>query len=313
MVALALLIVGGVLLSGCTPKVKEVVLGKEEVRVVKRGSPIFTAEERSFLRREAKRLGISVPKREEIERELRELLKDKRSLETALRRANLYIPYIKPIFRELGLPEELSLLPMVESMFNPFAVSRSGAGGIWQLMPETARRYGLKVNGEVDERFDLIKATRAAGMYLRDLYREFGRWDLAIAAYNCGEGCVRRRSRGDFWSSKDLLPDQTRRFVPKFFAVLLVARSPERYGLKVRMDSLRIENLKVRKRTKVREILVSKGLRESTFRDLNPHIRGDFIPAGSYVYLPKRLPTYTEFGVDEVVILENGARVYIKD
>ncbi len=313
MVALALLIVGGVLLSGCTPKVKEVVLGKEEVRVVKRGSPIFTAEERSFLRREAKRLGISVPKREEIERELRELLKNKRSLEEAFRRANLYIPYIKPIFRELGLPEELSLLPMVESMFNPFAVSRSGAGGIWQLMPETARRYGLKVNGEVDERFDLIKATRAAGMYLRDLYREFGRWDLAIAAYNCGEGCVRRRSRGDFWSSKDLLPDQTRRFVPKFFAVLLVARSPERYGLRVRMDSLRIENLKVRKRTKVREMLVSKGLRESTFRDLNPHIRGDFIPAGSYVYLPKRLPTYTEFGVDEVVILENGARVYIKD
>ncbi|MDQ7082135.1 MAG: lytic transglycosylase domain-containing protein [Aquificota bacterium] len=151
---------------------------------------------------------------------------------------------------------------------------------------QTARRYGLRVDGEVDERFDLIKSTRAAGMYLKDLYREFGRWDLVLAAYNCGEGCVRRRVRGDFWRSRNLLPDQTRDFVPRFFAVLLIARSPEKYGLRISLDSLKLENIVLTETKRVRDLIASKNLKESTFRDLNPHIKGEVIPAGSYVYLP---------------------------
>ncbi len=357
MIVLAV-ILGGVIVSGCTPTVKQVVLGKnkEGVQIVKEGRVTFSREEGRFVSREAKRLGIEVPARREIEREMRKLLRDRRSLEIAFRRANLYIPYIRPIFRDLGLPEELSLLPMIESRFNPFAVSRSGAGGIWQLMPATARRYGLKVSPEVDERFDLIKSTRAAGMYLRDLYREFGRWDLVLAAYNCGEGCVRRRSRGDFWRSMNLLPDQTREFVPKFFAVLIIARSPEKYGLNVSIDSLKLESLQVREEVSVKSLINLKGIKESTFRDMNPHIRGEVIPAGSYVYIPARSEPVTErrsavirvsrteevfrdrrlsrpepkekrevrrypertyfhpeFGTAELIVLENGARIYIKD
>ncbi|MDQ7037908.1 MAG: transglycosylase SLT domain-containing protein [Aquificota bacterium] len=309
------LILGGVILTGCTPTVKEVVLGKhrEGLRVVKEGRVSFSEEEGRFVRSEAERLGIEVPAREEVERELRRLLRDRKSLEIAFRRANLYIPYIRPIFRELGLPEELSLLPMIESRFNPFAVSRSGAGGIWQLMPQTARRYGLRVDGEVDERFDLIKSTRAAGMYLKDLYREFGRWDLVLAAYNCGEGCVRRRVRGDFWRSRNLLPDQTRDFVPRFFAVLLIARSPEKYGLRISLDSLKLENIVLTETKRVRDLIASKNLKESTFRDLNPHIKGEVIPAGSYVYLPSETSLHPEFGEAKLLILENGAKVYIKD
>jgi membrane-bound lytic murein transglycosylase D len=310
-------LLGGVLLASCTPTVKQVVLNKhkEGVRVIKESGPTFSEEEGRFVSMEARRLGIEVPSRREIEREIRELLKDRRSLEIAFRRANLYIPYIRPIFRELGLPEELALLPMIESKFNPFAVSRSGAAGIWQLMPSTARRYGLRVDGDVDERFDLIKATRAAGLYLRDLYREFGRWDLVLAAYNCGEGCVRRRVRGDFWRSRYSLPHQTRRFVPKFFAVLVIARSPEKYGLKVSLNSLRIRSLVVKRPRRVRELILSEGVKESTFRDMNPHIKGDLIPAGSYVYLPETSERFLhpELGPVKVIVLENGAKVYIKD
>ncbi len=331
------LILGGAIVTSCTPTVKQVVLGdsKESVHIVKEGGITLSEEERRFVSREADRLGIEVPSREEIRREIKKLLRDKKSLEIAFRRANLYIPYIRPIFRELGLPEELSLLPMIESRFNPFAVSRSGAGGIWQLMPATARRYGLRVDDRVDERFDLIKSTRAAGMYLRDLYREFGRWDLVLAAYNCGEGCVRRRVRGDFWGSMHTLPDQTRNFVPRFFAVLVIARSPEKYGLNVSLDSLRIKGFMVRKKIRVKDFLKAKGIKESTFRDMNPHIKGDLIPAGTYVYIPEKTiisvvraekrrtlrdarkvgleDFHPEFGLSKVLVLENGAKVYIKD
>jgi len=159
------------LILACTPTVKDVTLKRGEVVVVKRGQFLFTEEERRFIRREARKLGMEIPNRREIAEHLRMFLRNRKSLETALRRANLYIPYIKPILEEYNLPEELALLPLIESGFNPFAVSRSGAGGIWQLMPSTARRYGLRVERDIDERFDLLRSTRAAARYLRDLYR----------------------------------------------------------------------------------------------------------------------------------------------
>jgi len=302
---------------GCTPTVKEIATGKGDVVIVKKGRFLFTEEERSFIREEARKLGMEIPDRREVEEHLRRFLKDRRALEIALRRANLYIPYIKPVLAEYGLPEELALLPFIESGFNPFAVSRSGAGGIWQLMPFTARKYGLRVNDQVDERFDLLKATHAAARYLKDLHAMFGSWELVLAAYNCGEGCVKRRTGGaDFWKSKRFLPRQTRRYVPMFFAALLIARDPERYGLKVRLDSFRIENRVVREGRSVRKLLAELGMRESTFRDMNPHLRGEYVPAGSYVYVPveeeRREPE--EERVDtEIIVLDNGAILYIKE
>ena len=282
---------GGLFLSACTPTVKEVAIKKrlKDVEVVKKGRFTFTEEEKKFLEIEAKKLGIEVPHRKEIEYHLKRLVRNKKSLEIALRRAKLYIPHIKPILRQYGLPEELALLPFVESRFNPFAVSSSGAGGIWQLMPATARRYGLKVEGFIDERFDLVKSTHAASGYLRDLYSYFKDWELALAAYNCGEGCVRRKTGGkDFWLTKDRLPPQTRNYVPMFFASLLIARSPHKYGLKVDIGDLGLVKVEVKKPTTIREFIAQTGVRESVFRDMNPHIKGFRIPAGSYVYIPQR-------------------------
>ena len=124
------------------------------------------------------------------------------------------------ILIEEGLPAELLGVAKVESNFNPFAVSLKGAAGLWQFMPATARRYGLRVDAFQDERFDVQKSTRAAGRYLRDLYTQFGSWPLVLAAYNAGEDAVQRaidHASDRSFNSIDragLLPAETRAYVP---------------------------------------------------------------------------------------------------
>lgn len=142
--------------------------------------------------------------------------------------------------RRRGMPEELVYLVMIESGFNPEAHSRAAAKGIWQLVPDTARRYGLKVDEEVDERLDAEKATDAALSYLAYLYNRFGSWYLAAAAYNTGENRVARvmveetgAERGtdaDFYRIWDKLPPETRDFVPVIIAAMRIGEDPRRYG-----------------------------------------------------------------------------------
>lgn len=143
-----------------------------------------------------------------------------------LDRARAFLPMIRDILVEQELPLELAALPLVESAFEPRAVSPAGAAGLWQLMPETARRFGLVVNAGQDERFDPRKATEAAAQYLIWLYRYFHDWPLALAAYNCGEGAMDSFLRKYGASSlaelssrgKGNIPMETLRFVPKFIA-----------------------------------------------------------------------------------------------
>ena len=128
------------------------------------------------------------------------------------------------IFHEFGVPLGLLKIAQVESNWQPFALSPKGAFGLWQLMPATARRYGLRVDGTRDDRADTSKATRVAARYLRDLHMRFGDWALALAAYNAGEEAVERAiGRGasrDFWnlSQRKLLPAETRAYVPAVLA-----------------------------------------------------------------------------------------------
>ena len=137
---------------------------------------------------------------------------------------------IDDILRGQGLPPQLVSVVAVESGFKPWALSPKGALGLWQLMPETARRYGLVVNEGRDERRDPAKSTNAAAQYLKDLYGQFGNWPLALAAYNAGEvrvqNAIDRFQTRDFWtlSARLALPDETRRYVP---AVLLKAGGEE--------------------------------------------------------------------------------------
>jgi membrane-bound lytic murein transglycosylase D len=131
---------------------------------------------------------------------------------------------LTPILHEADIPDEIAALVLVESAGRPTALSPKGARGIWQFMPGTARRYGLTVNGETDDRQDVQKSTHAAARYLKDLYTQFGGWPLALAAYNAGEQLVRnavlKSGTRDFvrLSNSGLLPAETREYVPAVLA-----------------------------------------------------------------------------------------------
>jgi len=163
--------------------------------------------------------------------------RDRETFEGQLERFEKIRPTIERIFRENGIPEELSYLCIVESGARPDAMSPSGAGGYWQFMPDTARRFGLQVNRYVDERKNLEKSTAAAARYLDHLYSMFGDWYLAIAAYNAGEGAVMRlvETNGvrSFWDIQEGMPIkyETIGFVPKFIATVIVSSDRIRYGL----------------------------------------------------------------------------------
>lgn len=149
-----------------------------------------------------------------------------RKLRGAIDRVSQLRPTLEPILRAEGVPAELSAVVLVESGGTASALSPKGARGVWQLMPDTARHYGLVVDHARDDRTDVIKSTRAAARYLRDLYAKFGNWSLALAAYNAGElivtNAMRRSSSRDFaWLSENArLPLETRRYVPAIIAAM---------------------------------------------------------------------------------------------
>ena len=153
-----------------------------------------------------------------------------------LRRSRRYIPMIKEIMRRHGLPEDLVYVAMIESGFNPKAYSSAKACGPWQFIYETGGRYGLRVNHWVDERRDPEKSTIAAALYLRDLFNQFGSWNLAAAAYNAGEKRIERTiemyQTSDFFElmKYNTLPKETREYIPRLLAAALVAKSPEKFG-----------------------------------------------------------------------------------
>ena len=151
-----------------------------------------------------------------------------------LQRKSEYEEMIRAKLRRRGMPEELLYLAMIESGFNPQAHSLAQAAGVWQLIPETARRYGLRVDETLDERHDAEKSTDAALSYLSYLYNRFGSWYLAAAAYNAGENrisrLVEKGTDADYYRVWDQLPGETRDFVPAMVAAWRIARDPARYG-----------------------------------------------------------------------------------
>lgn len=161
-----------------------------------------------------------------------------------LERSEYFIPYIAPLLKQNGMPEDLVYLAMIESGFNNHAKSHARAVGPWQFMAATGKRYGLSVNWWVDERRDIHKSTMAAVGYLRDLYLIFGSWELAAAAYNSGESKiargVRRYATKDFWvlSRHRFLRPETRDYVPKMIAAALLAKNREQFGFAPKKPSL---------------------------------------------------------------------------
>ncbi|RUM42332.1 MAG: lytic transglycosylase, partial [Desulfurobacterium sp.] len=219
----------------------------------------------------------------------------------------VFYPKIVEIFREEGIPEDLALLSIVESQGNPSAVSKAGAAGLWQLMPSTARRLGLKVNWLIDERFDPIKSTKAAAKYLKELYSIFRRWDLAIAAYNAGPGRIQHRLKklgdADFWDLTKL-PDETLNYVPKFYAVLSFIKSSNL--LKEERPEEKLVKVKVLSRTSLYRISKKLHVPYGIAKRFNLQFRRRIVPAGHYVYIPIKYVKKTD-----LVRYIKSARVYV--
>jgi membrane-bound lytic murein transglycosylase D len=204
-----------------------------------------------------------------------------------VQRSGRYMGMIREVLRSRGLPEELAYTAMIESGFNPVAVSRMGAKGMWQFMAATARRYGLRVDSWIDERLDPQKSTVAAASYLRDLYGMFGSWTLAQAAYNAGEMKVSRAIRAtgssDFWTlaKTNHLKQETREFVPAIQAATHIAKDLDRYGFEhPSTGPVAVETVAVPAVTDLRQLSARSGIALETLRSLNPVLVRAVTPPG---------------------------------
>ena len=224
------------------------------------------------------------------------------TLEHALIRGGRYQEMIQKILRQEGVPQELIYLAQAESGFHPLAVSRVGARGMWQFMGSRARGYGLQRSWWVDERQDPEKATRAAARHLKDLYSQFGDWYLAMAAYNSGPGtvqqAVRRTGYADFWElyRRNVLPKETRNYVPIIVAVTIMVKNPAQYGLDqletekpIAYDTVRIDYP-----VDLRLVAECVDAPAATLQDLNPSLLRWTTPKNQEFEL--RLPAGTKAG-----------------
>ncbi len=197
-----------------------------------------------------------------------------------LDRSARYIPVMKEIFKEKNLPEDLVYVAMIESGFNPYAVSWAKAVGPWQFMPATGKLYGLRIDWWIDERKDPIKSTQAAAEHLKDLHNLFGSWPLALASYNAGAGKVQRavlRTRSeDFWDLKAsrYIRKETKNYVPKYMAATIIAKNPEAYGFTLaNFEPFKFDEVLIEESTDLRLIARCAECTYEEIKELNPELR----------------------------------------
>lgn len=205
-----------------------------------------------------------------------------------------YFPIFEKSFREVGVPDELKFLTVIESALNPHAVSRSGAVGPWQFMYTTAKGYGLVMDNYVDERKDPVQASYAAALYLKDAYNRVGDWLLAIAAYNCGTGAVTRaiaRSGGEanFWKVRPYLPRETQNYVPAFIATVYAMNYYSTHDIQPQTPSFSIftDVIDVNRMISFSKIALAADIDLNELRVLNPSYKKQIVNGSAAS--PKRL------------------------
>jgi membrane-bound lytic murein transglycosylase D len=208
------------------------------------------------------------------------------TMESGLRRSGQFMQMARRIFREEGVPEDVTWLGQVESAWRTKAYSSAAASGLWQFIPETGRAYGLRQTAWVDERNSLEKATRASARYLKDLYNRFNNWELAMAAYNTGPGnierAISRSGSRSFWKIYPYIAQETRNYVPNILATMLIAKNPERYGFRnTRPDApLSYDVVQVPTATNLQLVAQATNSNIDYIRMLNPELRRDTTPRG---------------------------------
>jgi len=214
-----------------------------------------------------------------------------------LERGGRYAAFVRETFAAAGIPRDLHHLAMVESGYQPTVRSRAGAVGMWQFMAGTGRGMGLRIDDAVDERMDPVRSTRAAARHLRALWRDFGGdWLLAAAAYNAGGGRISRGLRGasatGFWelAERGDLAQETRRYVPRLFAVAIIAKDPARFGYAPPAGPARpfeFDSIQLDLPTPLPVLAKAGGLLLGELADLNPHLVRGEAPPFYWVWVPK--------------------------
>lgn len=200
-------------------------------------------------------------------------------VETGLRRAGRYREMIARVLHEEGVPQDLIYLAQAESAFQPMALSRAGARGMWQFVAYRGQEYGLRHTWWIDERQDPEKATRAAAQHLRDLYGMFGDWYLAMAAYNCGPGnvqkAIERTGYADFWElyRRNVLPRETKNYVPIILALTLIAKDAAHYNVQAEPESpVPTDVIRPGRAIDLRLVAETIDVDVETLRSLNPSL-----------------------------------------
>jgi peptidoglycan lytic transglycosylase D len=208
-----------------------------------------------------------------------------------MKRARRYFPFVEKRLKEMGLPDDLKYVTITESSLRPDAVSSSGAAGIWQFIPSTGERYGMRKNRSIDERFDFFKATEGALSYLKSLYEEFKSWPLSMAAYNAGENRVRKeielqKTRNYFYLD---LPPETERYVYKIAVAKIILSDPGRYGYTLEekefYNPLQVERIQIEltQPLPILEVAKATGFFYKEIKEMNPHLSEEAIPPGTHL------------------------------
>ena len=222
----------------------------------------------------------------------------KRSTQILINRSQYYFPMFEEVLDKHNLPLEIKYLAVVESALKPRAKSRVGATGLWQFMFTTGKQYGLEVSSYVDERCDPLRSTNAAAKYLASLYKTFGDWDLALAAYNSGPGNVTkaiRRSGGyqNYWNIRPFLPSETAGYLPAFLATLYLFEYAEAHGFQVERNQLPItvtDTVRVQQMISLDQVAELTAIKIETLQHLNPSYKLDLIPVLENKTYTLRLP-----------------------
>ncbi len=224
-----------------------------------------------------------------------------------------YFPIFERALKEVGIPEELKFLTVVESALNPMAVSRSGAVGPWQFMYETAKGYGLIMDNYTDERRDPVKASYAAARYLFDAHAKIGDWLLAIAAFNCGTGAVTRaiaKSGGvaDFWKVRPFLPVQTQNYVPAFIATVYSMKFFKDHEISVKPAgfSTLTDVIPINKRISISSIAAATDFDIKELLLLNPSFKKEIVNGSALKPMPLVLPAVKNNSYSSLYDLFNG-------
>ena len=232
---------------------------------------------------------LSITRRKEVRKYIYiYLTKGRKYTQNAIKKSQIYHNIVHEIFeRNKDIPEDISLLPLLESGFNPYAVSRSRAVGLWQFVKNTSRPLGLKNDIWIDERRDVEKSTEAAIRHLRHLYRMFGSWETALAAYNGGAGhvyrSIKKTGETDYWALRksDALNRETAEYVPKFIALLLIYRNQGMFGISDEIDipePQETEMVTLTYPVHIKDLSAITGVSISEIRTYNPELKRSVTP-----------------------------------